>query len=62
MGHIFCLMGKSASGKDTLYSNLLGENELSLERIVPFTTRPIRSGEAEGESITLLTRKALKAW
>ena len=47
MGHIFCLMGKSASGKDTLYSNLLGENELSLERIVPFTTRPIRSGEVE---------------
>ncbi len=48
MGHIFCLMGKSASGKDTLYSKLLDDKELGLARIVPFTTRPIRSGEAEG--------------
>lgn len=48
MGHIFCLMGKSASGKDTLYSSFLDDKDLALVRIVPFTTRPIRSGEVPG--------------
>lgn len=48
MGHIYCLMGKSASGKDTIYRRLLSDDELSLSRIIPYTTRPIRSGEVEG--------------
>ena len=48
MGHIFCMMGKSACGKDTLYSRLINDETLSLKRIVPYTTRPIRSGETEG--------------
>lgn len=48
MGHIYCLMGKSASGKDTIYSRLLEDEKLSLSRIIPYTTRPIRSGESEG--------------
>lgn len=48
MGHIFCLMGKSASGKDTLYGKLLSDDTLGLQKVVPYTTRPIRSGEAEG--------------
>ena len=48
MGHIFCLMGKSASGKDTVFSRLINDNKLSLERMVPYTTRPMRSGETDG--------------
>ena len=48
MGKIFCLMGKSSTGKDTIYKMLLQNEELSLKRIVPYTTRPIRVGEAEG--------------
>ena len=48
MGHIFCLMGKSASGKDTVFSRLINDNKLSLERMVPYTTRPMRSGEKDG--------------
>ena len=48
MGHIFCLMGKSASGKDTVFSRLIDDNKLSLERMVPYTTRPMRSGEKDG--------------
>lgn len=50
MGKIYCLMGKSASGKDTIYNRLLAMEELQLRRVVPYTTRPIRSGETEGES------------
>ena len=48
MGKIFCLMGKSSTGKDTIYKMLLENEELGLKRIVPYTTRPIRVGETEG--------------
>ncbi len=48
MGKIFCLMGKSSSGKDTIYRELLKNRNLGLKKIVPYTTRPIRIGEADG--------------
>lgn len=48
MGHIFCVMGKSATGKDTIYGRLLADETLGLEKIVTYTTRPIRAGEKEG--------------
>lgn len=47
MSKIFYLMGKSSSGKDTIYKELLKRGE-KLETIVPYTTRPIRAGEREG--------------
>ena len=49
MGRIYCLMGKSSTGKDTIYKELLAKEELHLHRIVPYTTRPIREGEKNGE-------------
>ena len=48
MGHIFCVMGKSSSGKDTIYTRLLRNNKLELKQIIPYTTRPIRDGEQHG--------------
>jgi len=48
MGKIFYLMGKSSSGKDTIFKALLSDGELSLKQIVPYTTRPIREGEQNG--------------
>jgi len=48
MGKIICLMGKSSSGKDTIFRELLQEGTLGLQTIVPYTTRPIRTGEREG--------------
>lgn len=48
MGKIFCVMGKSATGKDTIYQKLLHENQIGLQRIIPYTTRPIREGEESG--------------
>ncbi len=47
MGKIFCLMGKSSSGKDTIYKKLL-EQGLPLRTIIPCTTRPIRNNETHG--------------
>ena len=48
MGHIFYIMGKSASGKDTIYEELLKREELCLKKLILYTTRPIRSKETNG--------------
>ena len=47
MGKIFYLMGKSASGKDTIFK-VLKERLPELKSIVIYTTRPIRQNEKEG--------------
>ena len=49
MGSIYCIMGKSSSGKDTIFKLLLAREDLQLNRIVSYTTRPIRSNEKPGE-------------
>lgn len=48
MGNIYYMMGKSASGKDTLFQLLLGESGLPLKTVVLYTTRPMRAGERDG--------------
>ena len=48
MGKIVCLMGKSSTGKDTIYKELLRRGEIPFRTVVPYTTRPIRAGEREG--------------
>lgn len=48
MGKIVYLMGKSSTGKDTIFRRLLKDEELDLKRIVPYTTRPVRNGERQG--------------
>lgn len=48
MGRIFCLMGKSSTGKDTIYKMLLEQQALTLTTITLYTTRPIRAGETDG--------------
>jgi guanylate kinase len=47
MAKIFYVMGKSASGKDTIYKNLT-EMLPQLRQVVLYTTRPIREGEKDG--------------
>lgn len=48
MPKLFVLIGKSATGKDTLYKELLKTRDLDLKEIVSYTTRPIRKGEKDG--------------
>lgn len=48
MGKLFYIMGKSASGKDTIYRELLKRKEPLMKKLVIYTTRPIRDGEEEG--------------
>ena len=45
MGKIYYMMGKSSSGKDTLYGMLMKDEKLRLKTVVPYTTRPMRAGE-----------------
>ena len=47
MGKIYYVMGKSSSGKDTIYKKLM-EAYPRFRTIVPYTTRPIREGERDG--------------
>lgn len=55
MGKIFCVMGKSSSGKDTLYQML--KKELEFDSIIPYTTRPIREGETDGVEYHFVTEE-----
>ena len=48
MSKIYCMMGKSSTGKDTLYKRILANEELHLNTVIPYTTRPIREGEKDG--------------
>lgn len=48
MGKIFYIIGKSATGKDTILSRILADEKLGLEEIIQYTTRPMRAGESEG--------------
>lgn len=55
---IFVIMGKSASGKDNIYKELL-KGDLPLEPLVIYTTRPMRAGEKEGREYHFTDRKHL---
>lgn len=48
MGKIYCMMGKSSSGKDTLYKMLLEDADIEVSTVIPYTTRPKREGEKDG--------------
>lgn len=49
MGKIYCVIGKSSTGKDSIYKELIKRESLKVKTIVPYTTRPVREGEREGE-------------
>lgn len=60
MGNIFYLMGKSSSGKDSIFQELLKDNQLNLKKAVLYTTRPIRAGEQEGITYHFTDEAGLK--
>ena len=59
MSKIFYLMGKSASGKDTIYKKVK-EQMPELKTIVIYTTRPIREGEQQGREYHFVDDDKLK--
>ena len=61
MGKIYCIIGKSGTGKDTVLAELLKDQKLSVKKIVPYTTRPKRDGEVEGINYHYVTVDELKS-
>ena len=57
MGKLIVLMGKSATGKDTIYKLLQADKSLNLQHLVPYTTRPMRAGERDGEAYHFVTEE-----
>ncbi len=57
MGKLIVLMGKSATGKDTIYKLLLADKSLNLKQLVPYTTRPMRVDEKDGEAYHFVTEE-----
>ena len=57
-GYIFYIMGKSSSGKDTLYGELLNKTKLSVYTM--YTTRPMRPGEKEGREYHFVDEDGFK--
>lgn len=48
MGKLFYVIGKSSTGKDTIFKSLMENLELDLKAFVMYTTRPMRAGETPG--------------
>lgn len=59
MSKIYYIMGKSSSGKDTIYKHLT-EKKTDFRTVVPYTTRPIREGETDGVEYFFVTQEQLK--
>ncbi len=59
MTKIYYLMGKSATGKDTVFKELLSQRP-ELKTIVMYTTRPIRDGERDGVEYYFTDQKKLE--
>ena len=61
MGKLFYVIGKSSSGKDTIFQRLLKEESLKLRPLVLYTTRPMRAGEEPGVQYHFTDEAGLKA-
>ena len=59
MGRIYYLLGKSATGKDTLYKEILKWRP-KLRTVTMYTTRPIREGETDGVEYFFTDREELE--
>ncbi len=60
MGKIFFILGKSSSGKDTIFQKIKENNELDLKIVVGYTTRPMRENEVDGEEYFFVDRDRLE--
>ena len=59
MGRIYYLLGKSATGKDTLYKEIL-KRRPKVRTVTMYTTRPIREGETDGVEYFFTDREELE--
>lgn len=55
---MICVFGKSASGKDTLVNRLVSEH--GFEKIITYTTRPMRDGENQDKTYHFIDEKTFE--
>ena len=55
---IFYMMGKSSSGKDTIFNKL--KEQLDVNVYVMYTTRPMREGEEDGITYHYITKEEME--
>ena len=60
MAKIFFVLGKSCSGKDTIFKKLKEDRELNLNTVTGYTTRPMREGEINGVEYFFVNNEELK--
>ena len=60
MGKLYCLMGKSGSGKDSAFKEIIKTARIT--PVVTYTTRPIRHGEETGRDYFFITADMLEAF
>lgn len=58
MKNIFVILGPSASGKDTLFNNLVKNNKW--KKLVLHSSRPIRKGEVNGDTYHFVDKSYFK--
>lgn len=58
MGKVFYIIGKSASGKDSVYKSLLS-HYWDMREIKMYTTRPMREGEVNGKEYIFISDEEL---
>ena len=61
MGKIYYMMGKSSSGKDTIYKEIRKELP-ELKTLTLYTTRPMREGEKDGVEYYFVTDAILEKY
>lgn len=59
MGKIFYIMGKSSSGKDTIFQEIFRRQTWNLKKIILYTTRPARADEKDGEDYFFVNEETL---
>ena len=60
MAKLFYMIGKSSTGKDTIYREVISRSDLDLNPLVMYTTRPIREGETDGKEYHFVDENVLK--
>lgn len=59
MARLFYMIGKSSTGKDTIYREVISRTDLDLNPLVMYTTRPIRKGETDGKEYYFVDENVL---
>ncbi len=60
MSKIFCIMGKSCVGKDTIFKRLMQDIDLNIKPIITYTTRPRRLHETNGVEYYFIDEEELR--